>query len=380
VAVTLRRISLLLALGAASLALAASAAGTAATAAKTRHLNSPVTALALAGNRVAYGTGSRAGHAGGEVFVWNLQSAKTTKVSGRRTGNWPYDYSGGLSELALAGSRVAWIVRTGANTSSSDLLLTSSLASPHERTVASVQRAAADCSSMGPHCAGKWIGGLVGAGDRILVNRYTTGRSGKGKVSGVNHAVTSGALYTLAGTKLQHAASGTPTVEAAYGDQGRVAVLRPNGSVGLYTSAGKRLLSLTPTPRAAAVALSGRNLIVLGYGGTLALYSSGTGALRKTFKTRGEAKLVQNLGVQGNIAIYTTGVGFGPGDFSHSTLDAVNLGSGKDRMIGKFGPGFADVIGLARIDAAGVAYGSSPFDDNGTLVFLPWATVAAAVS
>jgi hypothetical protein len=376
--VTLRRISLLLPLGAASLVLTASAAGTTAAAAKTRHLDAPVTALVLDGNRIAFGTGSGSGHAGGEVFVWNLRSAKTTKVSGERTSNWPYDYSGGLSELALAGSRVAWIVRTGANTSSSDLLFTSSLASPHQRKVASVQRTAADCGSMGPHCAGKWIGGLVGAGNRILVNRYMTGSSGTRKVSGVNHAVTSGALYSLAGTALQHVASGTATA-AAYGDRGRVAVLRPNGSVGVYSSAGKPLLSLTPTPRAAEVALNGRNLVVLEYGGTLALYNPGTGSLVETFKTSGKPALVQNLGVDGNVAIYTTGLGFGLGDFSHSTLHAVNLASGKDRVIGRFGSGTAGVIGLARIDAAGVAYSNYRFRSRGKLVFLPWSRVAAAV-
>jgi len=136
---------------------------------------------------------------------------------------------------------------------------------------------------------------------------------------------------------------------------------------------------VTPTPRAAAVALDGRNLLVLEYGGALALYDSGTGSLRKTFETRGESKLVQNLGVQGKVAIYTTGTGFGLGDFSHSTLHAVNLTTGKDRVIGKFGTGYADVIGLARIDAAGVVYSTSRVEDNGRLVFLPWSRVAAAV-
>jgi hypothetical protein len=370
---------LLLPLGAVSLVLAASATGRTSDQVRRKRVPSPVTALAVDGNRVAFGTGSRAGHAGGEVFVWNLGTGRTTKVSGRRTGEWPYSDSGGLSEVVLAGSRVAWILRIGANSSSSDLLFASSLTRPRERQVASVQRTAADCGSMGPHCAGKWIGGLVGAGERILANRYTTGGGGKGKVAGVHHAVTSGGLYALAGTALQPLASGTTTVEAAYGDRGRVAVLRPNGSVGLYTSAGKRLLSVTPTPRAAEVALNGRNLLVLEYGGTLALYDSSTGSLRKTLRTRGDAKLDQNLGVQGNVAIYTTGVGFGPGDFSRSTLHAVNLGSGKDRVVGRFGNSFVDVIGLARISRAGVVYATSRVEDNGKLVFLPWARVAAAV-
>ena len=372
---TLRRSSLLLPVAAATLVLAASAAGTTAGAAKTRQFNAPVGALALDGSRVAYGLSNSTGGHANQVFVWNLVSGKTTKVSGRHTASWP----DGLSELALAGSRVAWIIHTGANTYSTDLFFSSSLASSQEQQVASVQRTAAQCGSAGPKCAGNWIGGLVSTGTQILVNRYTTAGHGPGKVGGINHAVTDGALYALSGTALRRLATGTATVEASYGDLGRVAVLRPNGSVGVYSSAGTRLLSLTPTPRAAAVALSGRNLVVLEYGGTLALYNSGTGSLVKTLKASGKPALVRNLGVEGNIAIYTTGLGFGPGDFSHSTLRAVNLASGKDRVIGKFGTAYADVIGLARIDSDGVVYSTSRVEDNGKLVFLPWAQVAAAV-
>jgi len=169
-------------------------------------------------------------------------------------------------------------------------------------------------------------------------------------------------------------------VEAVSADTARVAVLRPNGSVGLYSSVGKPLLSVTPTPRAAEVALSGRNLLVLEYGGTLALYDSRTGSLRKTFRVSGTPRLVQNLGVQGNIAIYTTGAGFGIADIEHSALHAVNLSTGKDRVVGSFGRNVSDAIGLARIGTAGVAYASTRYSDKGTLVFLPWAKVAAAVS
>jgi hypothetical protein len=373
--VTLRQFSLLLPAGTAGLVLAASAAGTTMSGVKTRHFNSPVGALALEGSVIAYGLSNSAGAHPSQVFVWNIGGGRTKKVSGRRTASWPY----GLSELAFTGSRIAWIVHTGANTYSTDLLFLSSPASSHEQLVASVQRTAAQCGSAGPKCAGRWIGGLVSTGAQLLVNRYTTAGHGPGKLGGVSHAVTGGGLYELAGSTLRRVATGTATVEASYGDPGRVAVLRPNGSVGVYTPTGKRLLSLTPTPRAAAVALNGRNLLVLEYGGTLALYDAGTGALRKTFKTRGESKLVQNVGVEANIAIYTTGTGFGLGDFSHSALHAVNLTSGKDRVIGSFGTSTADVIGLARIDSAGVVYSSSRVDDNGRLVFLPWSRVAAAI-
>jgi hypothetical protein len=140
---------------------------------------------------------------------------------------------------------------------------------------------------------------------------------------------------------------------------------------------GKPLLTLTPTPRAAEVALSGGNLLVLAYGGTLALYDSSSGSLRKTFKVRGDPKLVQNLGVQGKIAIYDRG-GLRPRELraQHAPRGQPHQREGSgDRHVRER---FADVIGEARIDGVGVAYGSR-FLDRGRLVFLPWARVAAAV-
>jgi hypothetical protein len=72
-----------------------------------------------------------------------------------------------------------------------------------------------------------------------------------------------------------------------------------------------------------------------------------------------------NLDVQGNIVIYTTG-----------SLHAVNLSNRKDRVIGNLHGG----VGLARASSAGVVYSTGRFRSKGTLVFLPWARVAAAVS
>lgn len=48
-------------------------------------------------------------------------------------------------------------------------------------------------------------------------------------------------------------------------------------------------------------------------------------------------------------------------------------------MIGRFSPGTGDVIGNARIGTARVVYTSSSYPDNGRLVFLPLARVAASV-
>ena len=105
------------------------------------------------------------------------------------------------------------------------------------------------CGSAGPKCAGNWLGGLVSTGTQLLGQplhdhqpRAGQGRRHQPRGHGWR------AVRALRDT-LRRLATGRATVEACSGDLGRVAVLRPNGSVGVYSSAGKRLLSLTPTPR-----------------------------------------------------------------------------------------------------------------------------------
>jgi hypothetical protein len=100
------------------------------------------------------------------------------------------------------------------------------------------------------------------------------------------------------------------------------------------------------------------------------LYNARTGSHRRTFSARSNRQ-PRNLGVQGNIAIYTTG--------SAGVLHAVNLSTGKDHVIAERRGG----IEFAHIDRAGLAYagnGSGTNYNKGTLVFVPFAQVKAAVS
>src|SRR5205814_9359293 len=94
------------------LALVASAAGTTTTQrAKVTHLQQPVVALAVDGDRVAYNLGARNApkpRAVSKVLVWNIRSGKTIKVSGKKTAAADVT-SMGVFQLAIAGSRVAWL-------------------------------------------------------------------------------------------------------------------------------------------------------------------------------------------------------------------------------------------------------------------------------
>ena len=345
--------------GGTGLALATNAAGTTRSTQHIRHVNAPIEALAVDGSRIAYDVGSTRGKAGNKVLVWNLRTGKTTKVSGVHTSRADGTGTGaGVLQLAIAGSRVAWSINLGGNTEGDDFVFASSVAKPKERQVATVHRFGDSCSggpsSANPHCAGTWLGGLIGSGNLIALNRWTTDDQG---------VVREGALDVLNGNQMKQVATGADTVEAVSADGGRVAVLRSDGIVGVYSSAGNLLRTVTPSS-ANAVALSEHKLVVLTKSRTLELYNTQTGNRRKTLPVHGRAKTPVNLDVQGNIAIYTTG-----------SLHAVNLSSGKDRVIGNLRGG----VGLARASSAGVVYSTGRFRSKGTLVFLPFARVAAAV-
>jgi hypothetical protein len=208
-------------------------------------------------------------------------------------------------------------------------------------------------------CAGQWLGGVVGSGNLLLANRWTTNALGD---------VTAGQLDLLSGSRLKQVAAGVGTVEGAVADGGRVAVLHPDGSVALYSAAGK-LLQTVDTPNAEAVALKGKSLLVGTKTRQLLLYNARTGSLRKTFSARSNRQ-PRNLDIQGNVAIYTTG--------SAGVLHAVNLSTGKDTVIAERHGG----VEFAHIDGAGLAYAGNGFGTNygkATLVFLPFARVAAKV-
>ena len=139
--------------------------------------------LALDGSRVAFGNGPA-------VTVWNLATGKQTRMGGAGDAH--------LGGLAIAGSRVAWLADSGGNEEADQYLYTSSLPKPRQRRVAQEVRSGGQCGAgrggYQPACAGTWLGGVVGSGARILVNRWSTDTTG---------AVTAAGLYALQGTKLK---------------------------------------------------------------------------------------------------------------------------------------------------------------------------------
>jgi hypothetical protein len=342
------------------LVLVTSASGTTATSTATfRQLQLPMGALAIDGDRVAYDLNSRDAkkpHTT-KVLVWNVRTGRTVKVSGKKTAHADDTGTGaGAFQLAIAGSRVAWLINEGGNLESQDYLLTSSVSHPKERQIATAFRSGDGCLGR-ETCAGPWLGGLVGSGNVIALNRWTTDSQGN---------VTSAGLDVLNGTKLKAIATGTPTVRAVSSDEGREAVLHSDESVAVYSHSGDVLMTLPPAS-AQEAALGGNNLVVVTKTRQLQVYDVRSGSLKKTLSTQGRG--LHNLDVQGNIAIYTTG----------KSVRAANLSSGKTRAVGTLG----NRIAFARISNAGLAYaanGTRKAFGTSTLVFVRLARVKAAVS
>lgn len=339
-----------------SLALVASAAGTTAhSGKKVRHLQQPVGALAIDGDRVAYALSSRNAtqpYAASKVLVWNVRTGKTVKVSGKKTASADDTSTGaGLGQLVIVGTRVAWLINEGGNTESTDFLFASSTTQPKETQVATATR------NVEPD-NGAHLGGLVGSGKTIAFNRWTTDAPGE---------ISSAGLYLLNGTQTKLIATGASTMQAVSSDAGREAVRHSDGSVAVYSKSGDLLLTLPPAS-AKEVALSGKRLVVVSETRQLQVYDSSSGSLEKTLPTHGSG--LHNLDVQGNIAIYTTG----------PRVRAVNLSSGKTHAVATLGK--SSEILYARIGSAGLAYdvdGVREFFGKGTLYFEPMSQIKAAV-
>jgi hypothetical protein len=344
---------------------AADRGSTSANGGKVIRLHAPLAALAMDGSRVAY--------VANRVFVWNHRTGKTAQMSGRQA-----DGGRGVTQLALAGTRVAWLIQSGGNEESDQDLYTSSLLSPKARRVLGEVRSGNQCGAgrggYKPACAGVWLGGVVASGKRILVNRWTTDTTG---------AISKAGLYALRGAALKLVARGSKTVQAVAADPRRVAVLQwrwlpGEKTIHVYSATGRPLVSVTPRKQPEAIALSGRNLVVLTHNLKLFHYDARTGKLDNIFNPHG-IPIQDVLAVQGQIAVYSAPAhprGSGP----KSAIRALNLTTGKDRPVA-YVPG---QVTAARMDSTGLVYGTNLWISRkgwvNQIVFLPFKQVVAAVS
>jgi hypothetical protein len=332
------RIGALVSLVALLLAVSAAAGGPAT---KVKNTRGWIEAIDMDGARVAYDVRSSSCN---KLFVWNVRTGGAARVSGKGTcGADSTSTGGGVTQIAVAGTQVAWITNLGGNTESNDALYTATLPRPKEKRLAGARRT----GDVGGTLTGGWIGGLVGDGDLIAVNTWTTGGTGE---------VTDAALRLIRRTKLMAIATGLPVVRAASADAGRIAVARSDGTVALYSRAGAVLRSIVPSS-VKEVALQGGDLAVLTNSSAVEVYSASTGYRRAIWPVQAGAA---RLDLASGVAVYAV----------NRAVHVVRLADGKDVALAEAPRA---VVGL-EIEAPGVVYAYNTLrrgKEVGNLAFVP---------
>ena len=205
-----------------------------------KHTVGFIESLALDGSVVAYDVQGDQPHGPvcNRVYAWNIATRSVAKVSGAGTCGADDSSTGaGVFELAVAGSRIAWIANTGGLSESNDRLFTATLPRPRERKLASTMRTGdVDCV-----LTGRTLGGLVGSGDLLAYNIWATAAASPGDEQSCATKITSGSLRRITAAGTSPLRAGTDTLVAQDADGGRVAVLHADGTVELFSAAGKPL-------------------------------------------------------------------------------------------------------------------------------------------
>jgi hypothetical protein len=304
-----------------------------------------IESLAVDGSHIAYDVSAKySPKRCNTVYVWNVSRNTTTRVSGRQTCNADNTSTGaGVRELALAGSRVAWIVNQGGNSESGDYLYTALVARPGERVLASAFRTGDVSGTL----TGNWLGGLVGAGSFLAVNHWATDSHGQVKTASLERV----------GARVSGLTQGEATMTARSTDGRQVAVLRAaEGTVGIYSTQGQLRRTVVPSS-AAEVALRGDYLVVLTKTSTLEVYNSHSGRRLRTWRAAGAVHLDTSSG----LAAYSAG----------RTVHVVRLATGKS----VFSARAAATVGAVQLEPSGLAYTFRGPADTGRIVFVPMSRV-----
>jgi len=324
------------------LVLAVPAGATPAAVAHVKNTSGWIEAIGMDGPRIAYAV--KGGSTCTKVFAWNVLTGSAARVSGAGTCSADSTSTGrGVTQIAVAGTRIAWIVNMGGNTESADVLYSASVPKPREKLVATVLRT----GDVDGALAGGWLGGLVGGGDRIAVDQFATSAAG---------TIVKATLRRLDG-QLTTIAAGSGTLRAAALDGHRIAVLRADQKVALYdTETGRLLLTVTPSS-AREVALRKDYVVVLTRTRTIEIFNARTGApVRALRVAAGAAKLDAHSG----IAAYAVG----------RTVHLLRLSDGKDVVLATA----PRAIAALQLEAPGIAYAYNTVRgtrDVGNLAFVP---------
>ncbi len=306
-----------------------------------------IESIAMDGRIVAYDL--RAEDGCNTLHAWNVASGADVVVSGKGTCDADSTSTGaGVREIAVAGSRLAWVVNTGGNTESTDTLYRSTLAPGSEVEVASATRR----GSVDGKLTGDWIGNLVGDGGLVALNRWVTPAA------------------AAAETTIARVGSGTTTIHrgpeslrVVAADRGRVAVLDDRGLITMYDAKGAVVTSIQPAETAREVALRKDYVIAVTDGPRLVVWNASTGATVDSMPVPAGAR---HLDLHANIAVFAV----------RKTVHAIRLATKKETIIATAPRAIGDV----EIDDTGLAFFFNTvkgIDDVGKLTYLPLSVVRA---
>ena len=341
---------------------------------KVKQTRSPIATLALDGPRVAYASGDR-------VYVWNLLTGATSQMRG--------SYGKHTSEVAIAGTRVAWITRhVAGNSYETREYLYAAPVGSRSKLLAAGRRYLSSPDEASAAWYGRWIAGAVGSGKTLAVSTWWS--PGDGTCIGQR-------LSRMTPTGLAQVAVGPGTILSESADSGRIAVLRSEdawpiygmataleapASIGIYSASGTLLREIAPSS-AEMIALGGNTLAVLTETRMIEVYDWKSGTLLHTWPAAGTGKQRQqprSLAVYGQLAVYSI-YSYG----SNRTLHVLRLTTGKDVVLAR-GRGTGDYERDSAIGPRGLVYfvnyhehGRLSEPMRGKLVFVPLARVLEKV-
>lgn len=333
--------------------------------------------LAADGGRVAVATAATSTSCD-RIVVWT-PAKKTTSGFGTGTNCPPGGSTSGgefLGELALAGTRLAWVEAYQGNLQ--DLVLkTRVLGKKKAKEVAFAE----NHSGAEGGVDGDYLGNLYGDGSLLAYNiwevctayppdwevdpSYPMCEDVQAAGDEPEEVVRGQKLLRISAKgKGISVKSGTDSFGVVDVDAGRIATRQATGGITILGSAGG-VLGTVPVPAGelAGAALSGTTLAVL-RNGALEVYDAATGALEKTLPLAAGAELTD---LQGDLAVYLAG----------TAVHVVDLQTGEDALFGTSPAGPVD----AELEPGGLTYAYNVSGAKlGRVVFVPLATVVAQLA
>ena len=244
-----------------------------------------ITAMAMNGSRVALAVHDAAGRCD-YVLFWNVQWHYVTRLT-RASGATclPTHAPGGITNVAIAGSRAIWTVTYGGTTRIVGAMISDCQEWVVARPVAGLER----------------VAGLAGDGG-ILAYAFAPSRTGRRLLSAVPDTQSSVGVVPAQWGGVSVKQFQTPLLGLSVYD-GRIAALSTGGTVSITTRGGALIRQLRVGP-ARAVALRGNLVAALSNRGTLDVFSISSGERLHSWRV---ARNASSLDVQYGIALLAAG-------------------------------------------------------------------------